>query len=87
MKNRKDLTPWSNDPVPPPDPKIERPATLGEARRQIREIYDANGWDAGEQERFEKMLGLAAGPLEKRRAEDIRTILARMESSRMILYG
>lgn len=79
-------TPWSKAPVPPPDPRIDRPTTLGEARRHIEETYADNGWDAAAQARFHKMIGLEPKDLQDYEIGDVRRILDRMERSRMILY-
>lgn len=73
--------------MPPPDPRVARPETLGEARLYIRETYLGNDWDREEQKRFEKIAGVdPKEELEEYSPAEMKKILGRMETSRMILF-
>lgn len=68
-----------------PDLPATRPQTIAAARGLIGRVFEENGWDAGEQRRFICSVGYDAD-LVYLSAAGVRDVLARMESSKMILF-
>jgi hypothetical protein len=69
-----------------PNPRIKRPTTRGEAIRLVEQIYRENDWDANEQKRHQRIVGLDDKPLGERENSEIQAILNRFEVSRMVLF-
>lgn len=69
-----------------PDPRIDRPKTVREAREQIRQTFVDNDWDEDAQSRYFEIAGLKPKALDKLTSDEIRTVIDRMERSKMILY-
>lgn len=68
------------------DKRMPRPATRGEAIRQIRETYSFNRWDESEHRKNSEMLGLESKRLADYTNKELKIILDDMEKHGMILY-
>lgn len=69
-----------------PDPKRPRPTTKGGAVLAIASVYEANDWDRDEQAKYHGSLGLDDKELHLFDVDELRTILADLEQSSMILF-
>jgi hypothetical protein len=70
----------------PPAAKNDRPRTLGEARAQIREVFEVNGWGESEKRYYLAALGISGSGPETLSAVETRIVVADMEKTRMILF-
>jgi hypothetical protein len=64
------------------DEPVPRPATLGEARRQIDAIFAENKWDERDRRVFCESVGV-----DRLDINGARAVLAEMERLRMIIYS
>ena len=69
-----------------PDKSWKRPKTLGEARRQVAETYQANDWSNNEIASNCRMLGLKFKRLFDYTNDELQMILDDFEKYSMVLY-
>lgn len=63
------------------DPKVARPQTIAQARELIKQTFREQDWDKHQQDVYCTMHGADLST-----ADGVRTIIAAMERSRMILF-
>ena len=66
--------------------KAARPVKIGDARVLIAQTLDEMPWDAGEQARYFEIHGVAARTPAELSEDEVRQIIADMESSRMVNF-
>jgi hypothetical protein len=70
-----------------PDIPATRPRTISAAKGLIARILTENDWSASEQARYFELKGLKARTADELSPEEARTVIASMESSRMINFA
>lgn len=75
-------------PIIIPDPKIERPQTLKEARQLIADTFGAqgkSGWDANDRCFYLDSLGIE-NTVENLNIEEARTVIEDLDNLKLILF-
>lgn len=68
-------------------PKPYRPKSIGDAMKMIAGVFERNRWDVEAQSRYFKLKGIDAERIEGLTADEVRTLLAAMERSHLILFA
>lgn len=69
-----------------PELKPMRPRSIGDARKQISQVFDRLKWDADSQKRYFALKGVDANKVDDLTPEQVRSVLGFLEASSMILY-
>jgi hypothetical protein len=70
-----------------PDIPATRPKSIGAAKGLIARILQENEWNEDEQARYFALKGLKARTADELSPEEVRTVIAKMEASRMINFA